>query len=62
MGQPYDLRHAGITWRLAAGVPVGQVADWAGNSVEVLQRVYHLCMSGYDDVWIKKMDRARKEL
>lgn len=62
MGQPYDLRHAGITWRLAAGVPAGQVADWAGNSVEVLQRVYHLCMSGYDDVWIKKMDRARKEL
>lgn len=61
MGRPYDLRHAGVTWRLSAGVPAAQVAEWAGHSVEVLQRIYHRCMSGYDDVWIERMNRARED-
>ncbi|MEV1168859.1 tyrosine-type recombinase/integrase [Nonomuraea sp. NPDC049784] len=61
MGRPYDLRHAGVTWRLSAGVPAAQVAEWAGHSVEVLQRIYHRCMAGYDDVWIERMNRARGE-
>ncbi|GAB2918988.1 tyrosine-type recombinase/integrase [Nonomuraea fastidiosa] len=61
MARPYDLRHAGITWRLSAGVPAAQVAEWAGHSVEVLQRIYHRCMAGYDDVWIERMNRARGE-
>ncbi|MBG0828198.1 site-specific integrase [Planomonospora sp. ID67723] len=60
MARPYDLRHAGVTWRLSAGIPAAQVAEWAGHSVEVLQRIYHRCMSGYDEVWIDRMDRARK--
>lgn len=59
MRRPYDLRHAGITWRLSAGIPAAQVAEWAGHSVEVLQRIYHRCMAGYDDVWIERMNRAR---
>ncbi|GIH89897.1 tyrosine-type recombinase/integrase [Planobispora siamensis] len=59
MGTPYDLRHAGVTWRLSAGVPAAQVAEWAGHSVEVLQRIYHRCMAGYDDIWIERMNRAR---
>ncbi|WP_206060694.1 tyrosine-type recombinase/integrase [Nonomuraea basaltis] len=59
MGRPYDLRHAGVTWRLSTGVPAAQVAQWAGHSVEVLQRIYHRCMAGYDEVWIERMDRAR---
>ncbi|MEV0313487.1 tyrosine-type recombinase/integrase [Nonomuraea fuscirosea] len=61
MGKPYDLRHAGVTWRLSAGVPAAQVAEWAGHSVEVLQRIYHRCMAGYDEVWIERMNRARED-
>jgi integrase len=60
LGRPYDLRHAGVTWRLSAGIPAAQVAEWAGHSVEVLQRIYHRCMAGYDEVWIERMDRARE--
>ncbi|MEV4161423.1 tyrosine-type recombinase/integrase [Nonomuraea dietziae] len=62
MARPYDLRHAGVTWRLSAGVPAAQVAEWAGHSVEVLQRIYHRCMSGYDEVWIERMDHARRDI
>lgn len=29
--RPYDLRHAAISGWLNAGVPVTQVAEWAGN-------------------------------
>lgn len=37
---PYDLRHAGVTGWLNAGVPVPEVAEWAGHSPEVLWRIY----------------------
>jgi integrase len=56
--RPYDLRHSGITWRLNSGVPATQVAEWAGNSVDVLMRVYARCMTGLDDVWIARMDEV----
>ncbi|MEV4887873.1 site-specific integrase [Nonomuraea sp. NPDC055795] len=62
MARPYDLRHAGVTWRLTAGVPAAQVAEWAGHSVEVLQRIYHRCMADYDDLWIDRMNQARDDL
>lgn len=58
MRRPYDLRHAGVTWRLNAGVPPTQVAEWAGHSVEVLMRIYAKCVRGYDAVWIDRMNRA----
>ena len=56
MERPYDLRHAGITWRLNSGVPAPDVAKWAGHSVEVLTRIYAGCVVGLDDVWIARMD------
>ena len=56
--RPYDLRHSGITWRLSSDVPPAEVAAWAGNSVEVLMRVYARCMTGLEDVWISRMDAA----
>jgi integrase len=56
LARPYDLRHSGITWRLNSGVPPTQVAEWAGNSVDVLMRVYARCMTGLEDVWIARMD------
>lgn len=56
MARPYDLRHAGITWRLNSGVPAPDVAKWAGHSVEVLTRIYAGCVAGLDEVWIARMD------
>jgi integrase len=38
--RPYDLRHACLSTSLNAGVPAKQVADWAGNSVDVLLSTY----------------------
>ena len=38
--RPYDLRHTAITQWLEAGVPVAQVALWAGNSAEVIWKHY----------------------
>lgn len=43
---PYDLRHAAVSTWLAAGVPVTQIADWAGHSVEVLLKIYAKCLDG----------------
>ena len=54
--RPYDFRHAGISWRLNAGVPGPQVAEWAGHSVEVLFRTYAHCIDGDDERWHKQME------
>ena len=54
--RPYDLRHAGVSIRLYAGVPAKQVAEWAGHSVEVLQRVYSRVLDGFDDTWFARID------
>ena len=58
LSTPYDLRHAGISVRLYAGVPPKQVAEWAGHSVEVLQRIYSKVLDGFDDVWFAKIDQV----
>ncbi|XVQ85080.1 tyrosine-type recombinase/integrase [Microbispora siamensis] len=44
--RPYDLRHAAVSLWLNAGVPATEVAQRAGHSVEVLQRVYAKCVEG----------------
>ena len=56
--RPYDFRHAGISWRLNAGTPGPQVAEWAGHSVEVLYRVDQRvhCIDGEDERWYKRME------
>lgn len=46
------------TRRLNAGVPAVYVAEWAGHSVAVLQRIYAHCLDGQDDHWFKRMDAA----
>ncbi|MEO3859462.1 hypothetical protein [Acrocarpospora sp. B8E8] len=56
--RPYDLRHAGVSMRLNAGVPATQVAEWAGHSVEVLLKVYAKCVDGQDHVWRGMLDKA----
>jgi uncharacterized membrane protein len=47
---PYDLRHAGVTGWLNAGVPVPQVAEWAGHSQEILLRIYPKGIDGSDEM------------
>ena len=38
--RPYDLRHTAISNWLEAGVPITQVASWAGNTAEVIWAHY----------------------
>jgi integrase len=54
--KPYDFRHAGISLRLNAGTPATNVAEWAGHSVEILQRVYAHCIDGHDERWFERID------
>ncbi|WUI00965.1 site-specific integrase [Spirillospora sp. NBC_00431] len=56
--RPYDLRHAGVSLRLNAGVPPTQVAEWAGHSVEVLLKIYAKVIAGQDRVWEGLIDDA----
>ncbi|HEU5419636.1 MAG TPA: site-specific integrase, partial [Streptosporangiaceae bacterium] len=56
--KPYDFRHAGVSWRLNAGAPPPQVAEWAGHTVEVLHRIYTHCIDGDDDRWFGAMEDA----
>lgn len=43
---PYDLRHAAVSTWLNAGISPTQVAEWAGQSPEVLWRNYAKCLDG----------------
>jgi integrase len=56
--RPYDLRHACLSTWLNAGVDPTQVAEWAGNSVAVLLRVYAKCISGRDTVARQRIEDA----
>ena len=38
---PYTLRHSGLSWALAAGIPAVDVARYGGTSIGMLERVYH---------------------
>ncbi|MFI5804503.1 tyrosine-type recombinase/integrase [Streptomyces sp. NPDC051561] len=44
--RPYDLRHTCLTMWLNNSVPPAQVAEWAGNSVQVLLAIYARCING----------------
>ncbi|WP_239676254.1 tyrosine-type recombinase/integrase [Natronosporangium hydrolyticum] len=57
-GRPYDLRHAAVSSWLNAGVDPTQVAEWAGNSVNVLLRVYARCVVGRDRVARRRIAEA----
>jgi integrase len=60
-GRPYDLRHACLSTWLNAGVDPTQVAEWAGNSVEVLLRVYAKCIHGRDKINRKLIEDALRD-
>jgi integrase len=48
-GRPYDLRHAAVSTWLNAGAPAAEVAERAGHSVDVLNKVYAKCVDGQRD-------------
>lgn len=59
--RPYDLRHAALSTWLNAGVPATQVAEWAGNSVHVLLRVYAKCIAGQDEAARRRIEGVLSE-
>jgi integrase len=56
--RPYDLRHACVSFWLAAGVPARQVADWAGHSLSVLLEIYAAIIAEMEDSARDKISRA----
>jgi integrase len=60
-GRPYDLRHAGVSLWLAAGVPAPRVAARAGHSVEVLLRVYAKCLDDGENIAKARIDAALRD-
>ncbi|WP_344662977.1 hypothetical protein [Catenulispora subtropica] len=56
--RPYDLRHACLSTWLNAGVAPPQVAEWAGNSVEMLLSTYAKCIDGQEDLACKRIEAA----
>jgi integrase len=60
-GRPYDLRHACLSTWLNAGVDPPQVAEWAGNSVGVLLRVYAKCIVGRDKLNRRLIEEALRD-
>ncbi|MBW8485107.1 site-specific integrase [Actinomadura parmotrematis] len=56
--RPYDLRHAGVSLRLNAGVPATDVAEEAGHSLKVLLDIYAKCIEGQKGHTHKRIDDA----
>lgn len=55
--RPYDLRHARLSIWLNAGIAPQQVAEWAGNSMGVLLRVYAKCLTDSTETALEKLGR-----
>ncbi|MEV4183575.1 tyrosine-type recombinase/integrase [Streptosporangium canum] len=59
-GRPYDLRHAALSTWLNAGVDATEVANRAGNSVEVLLKRYAKCIDGREKINNSRIEMALK--
>ncbi len=59
--RPYDLRHARLSTWLNAGVAPAQVAEWAGNSVPVLLRVYAKCLTDSEQTALRRIEQAEAQ-
>ena len=57
--RPYDLRHAAVSTWLAGGVEPKRIAEWAGQSLEVLMRIYAKVLDGLEE---QAMDRIEAML
>lgn len=54
---PYTGRHTALSLQLSAGVDPADIARRAGNSIEVLLRIYAKFIVGMDEINNKKIDR-----
>ncbi|MFE4822844.1 tyrosine-type recombinase/integrase [Streptomyces sp. NPDC056704] len=59
--RPYDLRHSALSTWLNAGVDPTEVAERAGNSVEVLLSRYAKCLDGRQDVANRRIEDLLRE-
>lgn len=59
--RPYDLRHSALSTWLNAGVDPTEVAERAGNSVEVLLTRYAKCLDGRQDVANRRIEGLLRE-
>ena len=53
---PYTLRHSGLSWALAAGIPATVVARFGGTSLAMLERTYHHLLVSNADTARARMD------
>ncbi len=60
-GRPYDLRHAALSSWLNAGVDPTEVAERAGNSVEVLLSRYAKCLDGRQNLANRRIEHLLRE-
>jgi integrase len=56
---PYTLRHSGLSWALAAGIPAVDVATFGGTSVAMLERHYHHLLVSSAESARARMDQFR---
>ena len=59
--RPYDLRHACLSTGLNGGVYPTQVAEWAGHSVDMLLRIYAMCVVGQDELAKRRTSEAPRQ-
>jgi integrase len=59
--RPYALRHSALSTWLNAGVDPTEVAERAGNSVEVLLTRYTKCLDGRQDVANRRIEDLLRE-
>ncbi|MDX2709069.1 site-specific integrase [Streptomyces sp. PA03-6a] len=59
--RPYDLRHSALSTWLNAGVDATEVAERAGNSVEVLLSRYVKCIDGRQEIANRKIEELLRE-
>lgn len=59
--RPYDLRHSALSTWLNAGVDATEVAERAGNSVEVLLSRYAKCIDGKQEVANRRIEDLLRE-
>jgi integrase len=56
--RPYDLRHAAVSTWLSGGVSPTDVAAWAGQSTEILFRIYAKCLDGGKEHLRRRVEAA----
>ncbi|SFY52428.1 hypothetical protein STEPF1_05701 [Streptomyces sp. F-1] len=59
--RPYDLRHSALSTWLNSGVDPTEVAERAGNSVEVLLSCYAKCIDGRQEIANRKIEDLLRE-